>query len=463
MACLFVAGVQAQVPSLINYQGRLLDSVGNPVSSNSTVSVAIHTNDVGGVAVYTEAIGSVAVNNGLFSFQFGGAANFADALAYPEAWLEVTVGSTTMLPRQRLVAVPYASVAGSLQAGTDADVNSLHVGTYAAGGTPKLIRFGDASLVSIGENQSDDRMELKAGQFVLNGSIGSGNVGIGIGTNSPSTMLQVAGTVTATAFSGDGSGLTNLPVAVATAPIHEATPQSNMVWIAEGSFAMGSPSFEVDRSADEGPQTSVTISRGFWMGIYEVTQAQYLAVMGSNPSSFTGDTSRPVETVSRFNVVAYCASLTTSERAAGRCPATWSYRLPTEAEWEYACRAGTSTRFSYGDDSGYALLGNYAWYSSNSGSTTHPVGGKAPNPWGLYDMHGNVFEWCQDSWDFSANYPGGSRIDPLVTTGAYRVLRGGNWNSGASYARCAIRNYGDPVYAGISDFGFRAVLSPGQP
>ena len=122
MACLFVAGVQAQVPSLINYQGRLLDSVGNPVSSNSTVSVAIHTNITGGVAVYSEAIGSVLVNNGLFSFQFGGAANFTTALAKPEAWLEVTVDSTPMDPRQRLVAVPYAMVAGSAESAESANV-----------------------------------------------------------------------------------------------------------------------------------------------------------------------------------------------------------------------------------------------------------------------------------------------------------------------------------------------------
>lgn len=183
--------------------------------------------------------------------------------------------------------------------------------------------------------------------------------------------------------------------------------------------------------------------------------------MGNNPSAFTGDTNRPVEAVNWNNAVAYCAALTTSERAAGRCPADWSYRLPTEAEWEYACRAGTATRFSYGDDPGYTLLTNYAWYSSNSGSTTHPVGQKAPNPWGLYDMHGNVWEWCQDSWDGSANYPGGSTTDPLVTTGSLRVLRGGDWNSGGNSARCATRDDVLPVSVYIF-LGFRAVLAPGQ-
>jgi formylglycine-generating enzyme required for sulfatase activity len=220
----------------------------------------------------------------------------------------------------------------------------------------------------------------------------------------------------------------------------------------------------VDRRSNEGPQTLVTLTKGFYMGKFEVTQAQYLAVIGSNPSFFQTppDPSRPVETVSWNNAVAYCAALTLSERAAGRCPVDWAYRLPTEAEWEYACRAGTTTRFSYGEDPGYTLLANYAWYNGNSGNTTHSVGQKAPNPWGLYDMHGNVFEWCQDSWDGSSNYPGGSTTDPLVTTGSYRVLRGGYWRYFASIARCASRNGGNPGGAPY-DRGFRAVLAPGQP
>ena len=241
------------------------------------------------------------------------------------------------------------------------------------------------------------------------------------------------------------------------------SPQGKMVWIEGGSFTMGSPLSEVDRKSNEGPQTSVTISGGFWMGIYEVTQAEYQAVIGSNPSVFTGDVNRPVDHVNWNAAMVYCAALTTSERAAGRCPADWAYRLPTEAEWEYACRAGTTTRFSHGDDRGDSNLGNYAWYSRNSSSTTHPVGEKAPNAWGLYDMHGNIWEWCQDSWDGSANYPGGSTIDPLVTTGSFRVLRGGAWSSFAGGAGCAYRGYGERGFAISGYGGFRAVLAPVQP
>ena len=174
---------------------------------------------------------------------------------------------------------------------------------------------------------------------------------------------------------------------------------TNMVFIPPGTFRMGSPTNEVDRYDWEGPQTAVTISRGFWLGKHEVTQGEYLAVMGSNPSWFNGDRttayggtnygtdlSRPVETVSWDDATAYCNALTQRERLAGRIGTNSVYRLPTEAEWEYGCRGWTSTRFSYGDDPGYTNLTLYAWYSENSGDTTHPVGQKLPNPWGLYDM-----------------------------------------------------------------------------
>jgi len=236
---------------------------------------------------------------------------------------------------------------------------------------------------------------------------------------------------------------------------------TNLVFTPPGTFRMGSPANEVDRSSDEGPQTAVTISRGFWMGKYEVTQGEYLAVMGSNPSYFTGDSNRPVERVNWFDATNYCGALTQRERAAGRIATNSVYRLPTEAEWEYACRAGTSDRrFSYGDDPGYTSLGNYAWYSDNSGGTTHPVGGKLPNPWGLYDMHGNVWEWCQD---WAGPYLGGIAVDPQgAATGFRRVFRGGDWYDYARYCRSACRN---DVYPNdrLIYIGFRVLLAPGQP
>jgi len=238
---------------------------------------------------------------------------------------------------------------------------------------------------------------------------------------------------------------------------------TNLVFIPPGTFRIGSPTNEVDREPDplvvEGPQTSVTISKGFWMGKYMVTQLEYLAVMGNNPSTIVGDMN-PVETVSWFNATNYCGKLTQSERASGRISTNSVYRLPTEAEWEYACRAWTSTRFSYGDDPGYTNLDQYAWYDANSGAASHPVGQKLPNPWGLYDMHGNIAEWCQDWY---APYPGGIALDPQgPATGSLRTFRGGLWLRPASYCRSAWRKAVAPDFAGGGG-GFRVVLAPGQP
>jgi formylglycine-generating enzyme required for sulfatase activity len=242
----------------------------------------------------------------------------------------------------------------------------------------------------------------------------------------------------------------------------EAPPNpdpSKLVWIPPGTFTMGSPEDEVDRNENEGPQTQVTLTKGFWMGKCEVTQAEYQAVMDTNPSYFTGDPSLPVEQVSWNSATDYCSQLTQRERTAGRIPSNYAYRLPTEAEWEHACRAGTTTRYSYGDDPGYSNLGNYAWYHNNSGDQTHTVGRKVANPWGLYDMHGNVCEWCEDWW--FEKFPGGVVIDPQgPAAGSYRVLRGGYWDSWVANAgggcRSAIRDYSSQ---GGFNVGLRVVLA----
>ena len=223
---------------------------------------------------------------------------------------------------------------------------------------------------------------------------------------------------------------------------------SGFVWIPPGTFVMGSPESEEGRYADE-VQHTVTLTQGFWMSDHEVTQSEYQAVMGNNPSVFKGDLNRPVETVSWDEAVLYCQKLTERERAAGRITAQQAYRLPTEAEWEYAARAGT-TGARYGE------LDTIAWWNGNAGNQTHPVKQKAPNAWGLYDMLGNVWEWCSD---WSGEYPTGSVTDPTgPNSGSVRVIRGGSWDVGAGRARSAGRDRGVPG-SRFSDLGFRPALS----
>jgi len=267
--------------------------------------------------------------------------------------------------------------------------------------------------------------------------------------------------------------------------------QTNLAWIPAGTFAMGSPDSEPARDSYEGPQTQVTISRGFWMGRYEVTQGEYLSVIGSNPSYFrngmptysegtggdvTNELRHPVETVSWIDATNYCGRLTARELALGRLPVGYAYRLPTEAEWEYACRAGTTTAFHYGPAlwSGMAnFRGQYEYppcgsdtnYCSNPSGVylgrTTSVGSYAPNAWGLYDMHGNVFEWCQDWSDWAL--PGGRDFDPQgPPMGLFHVFRGGNWYGLARACRSAGRYGIDPDYR-LNDLGFRVVLAPSQP
>ena len=219
-----------------------------------------------------------------------------------------------------------------------------------------------------------------------------------------------------------------------------------MVWIPGGEFMMGSPSSEKDRDDNEGPQHQVKLN-GFRMGKYEVTQDQYEKIMGTNPSHFKGSGRLPVETVSWNDAMEFCKKLSEG--------ADKQYTLPSEAQWEYACRAGTTTRFCFGDSD--SQLGEYAWYGSNSGSKTHEVGQKKPNRFGLCDIHGNVWEWCSSLYK---GYPYNARDgrEDLSGSGS-RVLRGGSWGYYPRYCRSADRCGGIPPLT-INNDGFRVIAVP---
>ncbi len=233
-----------------------------------------------------------------------------------------------------------------------------------------------------------------------------------------------------------------------------------MVPIKAGSFMMGSPENEDGRGRNEIPH-SVTLTKNFYMGKYEVTQEQWEAVMGNNPSSFKG-AKRPVECVSWNDAQEFIKKLNTQD-AVKR--SGMKFRLPTEAEWEYACRAGTTTALNSGKNltdetrgRNLSELGRYS-YSRSKDNKHVNVGIYAPNAWGLYDMHGNVWEWCED---WHGDYDNGAVTDPKgASSGSFRVLRGGGWSSDDGNCRSATRSGIDPTFR-FNCIGFRLVLAPVQ-
>jgi formylglycine-generating enzyme required for sulfatase activity len=243
-----------------------------------------------------------------------------------------------------------------------------------------------------------------------------------------------------------------------TATNNQSAP-AGMVRVEGGTFNMGSNSDEA--YDDEKPTHKVTVST-FYMSKYEITQAEWVAVMGNNPSYFEGD-NLPVEQVSWYDAIEYCNRRSVKE---GLQPVysgsgddivmnmqANGYRLPTEAEWEYAATGGNNTLHTY-TYAGSNNVDEVGWYYDNSDSTTHPVGTKAPNQLGIYDMSGNVWEWV---WDWYSSYTGNAQVDPTgAVSGAYRVERGGSWGATAQFLRSASRYYDYPSYR-YADLGFRVV------
>jgi len=226
----------------------------------------------------------------------------------------------------------------------------------------------------------------------------------------------------------------------------------NLVLIPDGEFMMGSPDSDDEASDWEKPRHTARITMPFYLGMCEVTQVEYEKVMGENPSYLKG-AGNPVEQVSWYDPVEFCKRLSAKE---GK-----TYRLPTEAEWEYACRAGTTTLYSFGDDT--ASLEKYAWYEDNSDWKTHPVGQKKPNAWGLHDMHGNTWEWCADRWADDSYTASPMDDPPRAETGSGRVIRGGGWKDAIWDCRAANRSAFVPT-GRLPHLGFRvAAVPPSKP
>ena len=232
-----------------------------------------------------------------------------------------------------------------------------------------------------------------------------------------------------------------------------------LIELPAGTFTMGSPAGEKERGNNEG-QVAVTLTKPFWLGKTEVTQGQFKKVMGTEPwkgkDNVQAGKDNAASCVDWNDATAFCQKLTDLERKAGKLKANEEYRLPTEAEWEYACRAGTKTAFSFGNDE--KLLDQYAWFRDNAFDAgeqyAHKFGLKKPNPWGLHDMHGNVWEWCSDWY---GSLPGGT--DPAGPGGgSIRVYRGGGWGNSPDYCRSADRSCFDPSNRNFI-LGFRVARS----
>jgi formylglycine-generating enzyme required for sulfatase activity len=283
-----------------------------------------------------------------------------------------------------------------------------------------------------------------------------------ISGTAPSTAGEHNATISAT----NAAGTTSMTLSLVVFGNHIVQAASNMemIWVEPGTFTMGSPASEADRDSDE-TEHNVTLTQGFYLGKYEVTQPQYEAVMTGNtndlnatPSNWPGN-DRPVEQVSWDDAQVFLTRLNAVEQNAGRLPSGWSYVLPTESEWEYACRAGTTTIFSWGDTA-TSTQANFDGTSPYGGASAGPnlqqttdVGSYGANPWGFFDMRGNVWEWTAD-W-YQAAYPAGNVTDPTgPASGSSRVMRGASWYNPGMRLRSATRNLSAPGFRN-STIGFR--------
>ena len=477
---LSLSGVYAQnAPPFVTYAGQVASS-GQPFNGtgqfkfafvNADANVTYWSHDGTSTAgSEPTAYVSVPVNGGYYSILLGntamsgmGAINPAIFKTYSDIHLRVwftdgVAAFEEMAPHRPFASVPYALNAGVADGSISSAKLESTILTYLkpeVSGPPKAVR----SLADFRKKitlESGATGKYLTYQWKKNGSALPGE------TNANLVISEANAT-------HDGNytvSVTNNFGSVESAQIdlqtntHRVASAANleMIWVADGNFTMGSPTTEPGRSTttDRETEHNVTLTQGFYLGKYEVTQAQYAVVMSGNtnslnpsPSNWPNNPNRPVEKVSWDDVQIFLTRLNASEQAAGRLPSGWSYVLPTESQWEYACRAGTTTAYSWGTT---IASSDANWNHGSDANQTENVGQYAANPWGFFDMHGNVYEWTADWY---AVYSSGAQTDPTgPASGSGRVIRGGSWSNAGTGLRSASRGYITPSTRG-SNIGFR--------
>ncbi len=475
---------------LIPFQGKLTDASGQVIDDGAiVVQFKMYDAPVGGQAKWNGEVQMLSVNGGLVNTTLGTKASLKNVDFSSPTYLEITIDANgdnqigpedpPLLPRQSIIPAVYAVQAGDANKLSGYDWSSIF-GTNDPTGKIPGGKLADGSITGTQIASKTITAQQIKDSTITSAKLASGAVTSSqLAKNSVTTDKLVTNSITVDKLNLSDSELNKLVLALdkyLSKPIEGrnwtvqlgAGTCLEMNWVNPGTFMMGSPKNELGRSDNEA-QHQVTLTKGFWLGKYEVTQAQWYAVMETDPSYFKGSL-RPVDQVSYNDVLVFCQRLTEKERAAGRLSNQYEYTLPTDAQWEYACRAGTTTALNSGKDLTAAEglcanLNEVGWYGNsssgggNAGEVTHIVGQKKPNAWGFYDMHGNVWEWCLNWYE---EYSSMAVTDPTgPSTGSKRAFRGGSFWDNPCFCRSAFHHSELPDLKSGNE-GFRLALVPVQ-